>query len=520
VLCCVVLSCLERLSTFGMVIFLAVEVERFVSWVTSHYLQSILLLIVFYIVYEQLFFYFKKRGLPGPTLVTPFIGGIISMVRDPYKFWHKQMDEHKFSWNTVIGYFMVILADYSTSRQVFEAVSADLPVALHPSAWKILGDNNIAFMNGSFHKQLRHRLLPLFTQRALGVYLSLQDQAIREHLAKWFEESKNLSSKGLEMKPRAWDLNSMTSLSVFVGPYLDEESRKTFKEDYRAVTNGFLAFPINLPGTMLNQAIRARHRIIDNLTIIAGRSKKCMASGEEPSCLLDFWMSNTIKEIETAKNNNEPPPPHSTDREVAHIVLDFLFASQDASTASLTWAIHFLCEYPDVLAKVREEQARIRPNNETITPELLSQMQYTWQVMKEILRFRPPATIVPHIAKKNYIVNDKVVAPKGSLVIPSIWSANREGWTNPDCFDVNRFSPERTGQFDKYFLTFGTGPHSCVGQRYAMNHIMLFIAILATEAEFTRKITPNMHEIMYAPTIYPADGCVLSSLKPLQTVSA
>jgi len=173
-----------------------------------------------------------------------------------------------------------------------------------------------------------------------------------------------------------------------------------------------------------------------------------------------------------------------------------------------------LCEYPDVLAKVRAEQQSLRPNRETITPELLGKMQYTWQVMKEILRFRPPATIVPHMTNKEYAINDKVVAPKGSLIVPSVWSSNREGWTDADKFDVDRYSPESTREFDKYFLTFGTGPHACLGQRYAMNHIMLFIAIIATEAEFTRKLSEKSNKIMYAPTIYPGDGCVLASFAP------
>ena len=39
--------------------------------------------------------------------------------------------------------------------------------------------------------------------------------------------------------------------------------------------------------------------------------------------------------------------------------MDFLFASQDASTASLAWAVHFMSERPDVLNLIREEQARL-----------------------------------------------------------------------------------------------------------------------------------------------------------------
>jgi sterol 22-desaturase len=67
-----------------------------------------------------------------------------------------------------------------------------------------------------------------------------------------------------------------------------------------------------------------------------------MSQGHEPSCLLDFWMVNTVAEIEEAQRNNLPPPPHSTDAEIGHTTLDFLFAAQDASTASLVWVMTFL----------------------------------------------------------------------------------------------------------------------------------------------------------------------------------
>ena len=137
-------------------------------------------------------------------------------------------------------------------------------------------------------------------------------------------------------------------------------------------------------------------------------------------------------------------------------------------------------------------------------------MKYTWRVMKELLRLRPPATLAIHIAKKPVQVSDEYLAPKGTLIIPSIWSANRVGLVDPEVFDPERFNPDKTdsSKTEKNFLTFGAGPHACIGQRYAMNHIMLFISLLS-DINFKRKSTDNMHQIMYLPTIYPADGCVL-----------
>lgn len=48
--------------------------------------------------------------------------------------------------------------------------------------------------------------------------------------------------------------------------------------------------------------------------------------------------------------------------------------------------------------QVRQEQYKLRPNlSATITGSLLSEMTYTRQVVKEVLRYRPPAPMVPQV---------------------------------------------------------------------------------------------------------------------------
>jgi cytochrome P450 len=48
--------------------------------------------------------------------------------------------------------------------------------------------------------------------------------------------------------------------------------------------------------------------------------------------------------------------------------------------------------------QVREEQAAVRPDkNAVITGEVLYSMTYTRTVVKEILRYRPPAPMVPQV---------------------------------------------------------------------------------------------------------------------------
>ena len=77
-----------------------------------------------------------------------------------------------------------------------------------------------------------------------------------------------------------------------------------------------------------------------------------MREGREPECLLDFWSQQVLLEIAEAEEQGVPPPFYAADDKMADSVMDFLFASQDASTASLVWTITLMAEHPDVLAKV------------------------------------------------------------------------------------------------------------------------------------------------------------------------
>jgi len=478
------------------------------SWIASYWWVVLSGAVVGLLVSEQLRYRTKKKFLPGPSSVVPFLGGIVAMVMQPFEFWDKQGRYGKLSANYLLGRLVVFSGDTTISRKIFNSNSpTQLKVVLHPNASALLGEHNIAFLQGEKHKELRKRILPLFTKKALSVYVSLQDKAIRQHMEEWLK-----APNPTEMRLVLRDLNLYTSQSVFLGPYLSPDQRELFAKNYMCLNDGFLAFPLNVPGTALNRAVKAGKKVVEILTECAGKSKASMIKGEEPSCLIDFWMINTVKEITEAQENGLPAPPHSMDADIGNTILDFLFAAQDASTASLVWVMALLADHPDVLARVREEQAQVRPNDEEINADLLEKMPFTRQVMKEVLRFRPPATMVPHEAMEDFQLTPDYVAPKGSLVIPSVLESAFQGWSDPHSFDPDRFSEERNEEAEhgKNFLTFGTGSHKCMGYQYAMNHIMAFISIMSTNCDWEHLRTAKSDEIIYLPTIYPADGCIVN----------
>ncbi|KAG4956125.1 hypothetical protein AAZX31_15G090700 [Glycine max] len=481
---------------------------------TSYLACFILLLLLL----EQISYIVKKGSIPGPSLVLPFLGNAIPLVRNPTKFWDLQSSFAKstplgFSANYIIGNFIVFIRDSELSHKIFSNVRPDaFRLVGHPFGKKLFGEHNLIYMTGQDHKNLRRRIAPNFTPKALSTYTSLQQIIILNHLKSWVSQAQAQGSYSIPLRILARDMNLETSQTVFVGPYLGLKARERFERDYFLFNVGLMKLPFDFPGTAFRNARLAVDRLVVALGTCTEMSKTRMRTlGEEPSCLIDYWMQDTLREIEEAKLAGETPPPFSTDAEIGGYLFDFLFAAQDASTSSLLWAVALLESHPEVLAKVRAEVAGIwsPESDELITADMLREMKYTQAVAREVVRFRPPATLVPHVAAERFPLTESYTIPKGAIVFPSAFESSFQGFTEPDRFDPDRFSEERQEDqiFKRNFLAFGAGPHQCVGQRYALNHLVLFIALFTTLIDFKRDISDGCDEIAYVPTICPKDDC-------------
>lgn len=168
----------------------------------------------------QLYYRYACKGLAGPTMVVPIIGGIVEMVRDPYGYWQKALQREKngISKFTLVGKLVLFSTNTDVSRKILTYNGPDalemvraVPVgqgipseltslstlesakksprravsssqqpfssncqAVHPSGKWILGPKNLAFMHGPAHKALRKSFLSLFTPKALSTYVCIQ----------------------------------------------------------------------------------------------------------------------------------------------------------------------------------------------------------------------------------------------------------------------------------------------------------------------------------------------------------
>ncbi|MCL7036899.1 hypothetical protein MKW94_028556 [Papaver nudicaule] len=476
----------------------------------------LLCLISFFIFLEQITYIKKKKSSPGPIFILPFLGSVIQLIGNPKKYWEDQAkaaieSNYGFSANYIVGRFIIFIQNSELSHKVFANVRADaFHFAGNPFGAKLFGKHNLIYLTGQEHKDLRGRIAPNFTPKALSTYLSLQQSTILKHLTKWVNLSIQNGNKPLPLRFLCRDMNLDTSQTVFVGPYMDEKSCEEFNTDYIVFNAGTLTLPIDLPGFAFRKALLAVNRLTETLTNCVKQSKMKLQSGEEPVCLVDFWMQQLLKEIQETGPDSVP---HSSDAEIGAHLFDFLFAAQDASTSSLLWAVTLLEKHPEVLLKVRQEVSQIwsSESGKLITAENLREMKYTEAVAREVLRYRAPAPLVPHIAGEDFQLTESYTIPKGTMVFPSVFESSFQGFTEPERFDPDRFSENRQEDqlYKRNYLVFGAGAHQCIGQRYAVNHLVLFIAIFTSVLDFKRVVTDGCDDLIYVPTISPKDDCLV-----------
>lgn len=89
-------------------------------------------------------------------------------------------------------------------------------------------------------------------------------------------------------------------------------------------------------------------------------------------------------------------------------------------TSSATmWALYSLANNPEAQEKLYEETKRVLPNNETITPEKLPELQYVRAVMKETFRHVIYMFIHTHFSQ-NLLSRELRISSCNFIVVVSI----------------------------------------------------------------------------------------------------
>lgn len=196
-----------------------------------------------------------------------------------------------------------------------------------------------------------------------------------------------------------------------------------------------------------------------------------------------------------------------TDREIRDQVMTLMFAGHDTSTSTLTFMMHELARHPDVLAKLRDEQARVLAGATPTIEQLEREMPYLEMVLDEVLRLYPPAWIGPRRAVREFEFGGHTV-PRGAYVNYCSWASHRlpEVFGDPEAFIPERFTRERKAALPRgAYVPFGGGSRICIGKRFGQTEVKLVATMLLQRLQLGALPGRTM-KIRQMPTLSPQGG--------------
>ncbi|KDN53595.1 putative ERG5-C-22 sterol desaturase [Tilletiaria anomala UBC 951] len=500
---------------FALVDYLRLPSLKGSSWTMIAF--TVLSIVATILILEQANYRSKKAHLPGPTWTIPVIGQFMDSLHPTLENYMKGWNSGPLSVASVFNIFIVVASSNEHTRKILNSPTYAEP-CLVASAKKVLCPDNWVFLNGKVHVDYRKGLNTLFTRKALSIYLPIQEDIYKRYFQEWMDDP-NPNPQPYMMQFR--DLNMETSLRVFCGNYISPEGAKQISDNYWLITVALelVNFPFALPGTKVYNAIKARKTTMRWFEHTARESKKRMAEGGEVMCLTDAWVKAMLDAREQKENADLEAETRRvlvrdfSDREIAMVILSFLFASQDAMSSGLTYLFQHVADRPDILRKVREEQYRVRGDDiyAPLTLDMLDAMPYTRMVVKESLRLKPPVIMVPYLTHKAFPIDKNYTAPKGTMVIPSFWNSLHDPTAYPD---PEQLKPERwlegpespAEKNPKNYLVFGSGPHNCIGHNYAQLHLAAVLGTASVRMNWEHEVTDFSEKVKVIATIFPQDG--------------
>nr|AAU09769.1 YMR015C [Saccharomyces cerevisiae] len=484
------------------------------------YLKIFATLICILLVWDQVAYQIKKGSIAGPKFkFWPIIGPFLESLDPKFEEYKAKWASGPLSCVSIFHKFVVIASTRDLARKILQSSKFVKPCVVDVAV-KILRPCNWVFLDGKAHTDYRKSLNGLFTKQALAQYLPSLEQIMDKYMDKFVRLSKENNYEPQVFFHEMREILCALSLNSFCGNYITEDQVRKIADDYYLVTAALelVNFPIIIPYTKTWYGKKTADMAMKIFENCAQMAKDHTAAGGKPVCVMDAW----CKLMHDAKNSNDDDSRiyhrEFTNKEISEAVFTFLFASQDASSSLACWLFQIVADRPDVLAKIREEQLAVRNNDMSteLNLDLIEKMKYTNMVIKETLRYRPPVLMVPYVVKKNFPVSPNYTAPKGAMLIPTLYPAlhDPEVYENPDEFIPERWvEGSKASEAKKNWLVFGCGPHVCLGQTYVMITFAALLGKFALYTDFHHTVTPLSEKIKVFATIFPKDDLLLTFKK-------
>jgi cytochrome P450 len=206
------------------------------------------------------------------------------------------------------------------------------------------------------------------------------------------------------------------------------------------------------------------------------------------------------------------------DEEVRDELFGLLLGAHETTATAVSWSLYLLSKHPEAERSVRAEIDGI-VGARTLELADLARLPFTRAAIEEAMRLYPPAWILFREALADDVVSGRAI-PKGSLVLPCIWTVHRSDrtWERPLRYDPSRFLPHRRSEIAKgAFVPFALGPHQCIANHFAMTEMLVMLVEFLRRFRF--RLTDRRVRAAPAGTLAPHRGVALDLTRTAWTSS-
>jgi retinoid hydroxylase len=428
--------------------------------------------------------------LPPGNEGLPLIGETLQFFQAPLDFGKKRRAKYGSIYLTnILGTRTINVSGTKANQWVFSGEGKYLTNRWIYTIRRLLGEKSLAMIDGEAHRKRRAMLVAHFKYEAMSVFAPIIQDITAQHLARWSQKQHFVLADA--MRELAFEV-----IAAFLfGEQRHQIDLKWLSGLFLQWTAGMFSLPINVPLGGFGKAIRAKKTMFDYITNLIEERRK--------SPVQHYDILNAL--INTRDENGQPLP---IDVMVDDVQL-LLFAGHDTTVSSNTYIMMMLAQHPQVVQRLREEQATF---SETDLRDLekLKEMSYLDAVIMETLRLYPPVVGLFRQATEDTTFMGYDI-PKGCAVNvnPSATHDDPALWQNVQAFDPSRFERGEHKQEAFKHIPFGGGPRMCIGQNFAMIEMRIILAMAIRHYQW--QLEPNQDlSVRVFPVVLPKSGAVVN----------
>lgn len=353
--------------------------------------------------------------------------------------------------------------------------------------------NGLVVSEGEYWRKQRRLIQPAFHRERIAGYAQQMVAHTQALLARWqngqtFDVAEEMMTLTLGIATATLFGGAVSDTTGAIGPTI-----KAAQEAMIELSQLVVPMPYWVP-IPANRRLRHSVQQLDSilLPLIEARRRANTDTGDLLSMLL--------------LTRDEDGSGAMSDKEVRDEAMTMFIAGHETSSNALTWTLYLLSQHPEIEAKLFDEVQRVLHGNAP-TLEQVGQLIYTEMVIKEALRLYPPTWINSREALAETALGGYRIA-KGSIVVFSPYVVHHDARWHPDPerFDPERFTPEREKAIPRgAYLPFGMGPHTCIGNAFAMMEMKIALALIVQRFHLAH-VADHLVELDALITLRPKHG--------------